>query len=165
MPHKCSEGTGSLQVNDLATLVTPELEPPGCVNPRCVGCGPDNAHGLRLSFRTTDKGVSAIWSPTDLWESYPATVHGGIVTTVLDEAMSKAVIAMGWQAFTMDLRIRFHRVVRPGGLYLAEAQVMEKRKTKIVAEATLTSKGGVEHARAWATFLQVIDRHHPASSG
>jgi acyl-coenzyme A thioesterase PaaI-like protein len=158
MPHECTEGTVSLSVTPLATPVTPELKPPRCVNPRCVGCGPDNAHGLRLSFRTTEEGVSAIWSPTDQWESYPDTVHGGIVTTVLDEAMSKAVIGMGWQAFTVDLRVRFHRVVRPGRSYLAEARVIEKRKTKIVTEASLTSDGGVEHACAWATFLQVHGR-------
>ena len=99
-----------------------------------------------------------MWFPTDQWESHPATVHGGIVTTVLDEAMSKAVIAQGWQAFTMELRVRFHRVVRPGGFYEVSAHVVEKKKTKILTEARLTSKGGIEHARAWATFLQVRSR-------
>jgi acyl-coenzyme A thioesterase PaaI-like protein len=119
-----------------------------------VGCGPDNTHGLQLSFDARNKGVCAIWRPTQQWESYPETVHGGIVTTVLDEAMSKAVMARGWQAFTMDIRVRFHRVVRPGGFYVVEAHVIEKRKTRILTEATLRSNDGREHACAWATFLQ-----------
>jgi hypothetical protein len=32
----------------------------------------------------------------------------GIVATVLDEAMSQAIIAHGWQAFTAELRLRVH---------------------------------------------------------
>jgi len=131
------------------------LSPPPCLNPQCIGCGPENAHGLQLSFSATEEGVSAPWSPGHQWESFPETVHGGIVTTVLDEAMSKAVIAMGWRAFTVELRVRFHSMVRPGHLYVVTAKVQEKRKRKITAEARLASPGGVEHAHAWASFLEI----------
>ena len=134
---------------------------PPCLNPLCIGCGPENRHGLRLSFSATEDGVSAPWTPDEHWQSYPDTVHGGIVTTVLDEAMSKAVIAMGWRAFTVDLRVRFHSMVRPGHLYVVNARVVEKRKRKITAEASITSRGGMEHARGWATFLERPDTKAP----
>jgi hypothetical protein len=97
-----------------------EARKPACFNCRCIACGPDNEHGLQLSFQITDAGVSASWVPTEDWASYPDTIHGGIVTTVLDEAMSKAVIATGIQAFTMELTVRFHQAVRPGRWYSVE---------------------------------------------
>jgi acyl-coenzyme A thioesterase PaaI-like protein len=125
------------------------------LNPGCIVCGSENAHGLRINFKPTDEGVSASWSPTEDWASFQGTIHGGIVSTVLDEAMSKAVMGMDWEAFTVELRIRFRHVVRPGDLYAARAWVINKRRRRIQAEATLTSASGVEHAHAWATFLQV----------
>jgi acyl-coenzyme A thioesterase PaaI-like protein len=84
------------------------------LNSRCVVCGAENANGLRLRFETGSKGVRATWVPKRGWESFQGTVHGGIVTAVLDEAMSKAIIACGWEAFTVELGVRFRSRVSPG---------------------------------------------------
>lgn len=123
----------------------------------CIACGPDNPHGLKLEFQTNKAGVGASWTPEEDWASYPGTVHGGAITMVLDEAMSKAIIAMGSQAFTVDLKVRFHHAVQPGGSYSVRAWVVEKRKRRIRAEANLVSGSGLVHAKAWATFLQKSD--------
>ncbi len=41
-------------------------------------------------------------------------MHGGIISTVLDEAMSKAVAAMNYEALTGELRVRFRHHVTAG---------------------------------------------------
>jgi acyl-coenzyme A thioesterase PaaI-like protein len=123
------------------------------LNPNCVVCGAQNPGGLRLTFQEALDGVHAAWVPTEGWESFRGTVHGGIITTVLDEAMSKAVIACNWEALTVDLRIRFRGRVAPGESLRVHGWVVAKQRRKILTEATLVSSSGAERAHAWAAFL------------
>jgi hypothetical protein len=87
------------------------------------------------------------------WESFQGTIHGGIVTTVLDEAMSKAIIAREWEAPTAELRVRFRGRVSPGERLHIQGWVIEKQRRRILTEATITTTAGEERAHAWATFL------------
>ena len=80
--------------------------------PVCFACGNSNANGLKLQFRVDDDGsVIADWTPADIWEGYQGIIHGGIVSTVLDEAMSKAVAAAAKPALTCHLEVRLRRPV------------------------------------------------------
>lgn len=99
--------------------------------------------------------MEAAWIPAEGWESFRGTVHGGIVSTVLDEAMSKAVIARDWEALTVDLRVRFRTRVTPGERLQVRGWVVERHKRKIVAEATLVTASGVERAHGWGVFLML----------
>ncbi len=106
---------GSRAVEGLnQTSVLPFSRRHASLNPHCVVCGADNPRGLQLEFQGGPNGVDAAWIPTEEWESFQGIVHGGIITTVLDEAMSKAVIARNWEALTVDLRVRFRGRVTPG---------------------------------------------------
>ncbi len=123
------------------------------LNPNCVVCGVRNPRGLRLTFQEGLNGVHSLWVPAEGWESFQGTVHGGIITAVLDEAMSKAVIARNWEALTVDLRVRFHGRVTPGENLRVHGWVVEKQRRRILTEATLINGTGVERAHAWAKFL------------
>ena len=120
----------------------------------CVVCGPDNPNGLRIRYETGDDGgVAAEWIPARRWEGFEGVIHGGIVSTVLDEAMSKAVAASGCEALTAELRVRFRRPVNSGETYAIRGWIVERRKRRITAEAALTGPDRAEHAHAWAVFL------------
>jgi acyl-coenzyme A thioesterase PaaI-like protein len=124
------------------------------LNTACVVCGPENPAGLRLNFNCSPDEATAEWRPTRAWESFQGVIHGGIVTAVLDEAMSKAIIARHCEALTAELRVRFRRRVSPGaGVLRVRGWVVERRKRRILAEAALTSPSGEEYAHAWAAFL------------
>lgn len=70
----------------------------------CFACGPDHPHGLKLRLRADGHGsVMANWIPRKEWEGYQGIIHGGVVATVLDEAMCKAVAAAAEPAFTCRL--------------------------------------------------------------
>ena len=122
--------------------------------PACVVCGSTNPKGLGISFRQCPCGVCADWIPTGDCESFKGTIHGGIITTVLDEAMSKDIIARNWEASTSELRVRFRGRVSPGETLHTRGGVIEKQKRKILTEATIATIGGEERAHAWATFLE-----------
>jgi hypothetical protein len=82
---------------------------------RCIVCGPENPHGLRIHYmRERDGAITAEWRPTESWEGFEGIVHGGIVSTVLDEAMSKAVAAMNCEALTGELKVGSGAMSRRG---------------------------------------------------
>ena len=122
----------------------------------CFACGPDNPHGLRLRFATGETGESVTaWVPEAFTEGFRGIVHGGVVSTVLDEAMSKAVAAAGLPALTAELRVRLRRHVAPRCTVWVRGWIMSQTGRLIKTEATLTDAEGTELAHAWASFLTV----------
>lgn len=137
-----------------ATITTPVRSLRAQVQSRCVVCGRDHPHGLRIHYDTAGDGaVSAAWTPTPDWEGFRGIVHGGIVSTVLDETMSKAVAATGCEALTGELRVRFRRCVTSGERLQVRGWIVRRTKRLIETEATLSAPDGKERAHAWATFL------------
>lgn len=131
---------------------------------RCIACGPDHPHGLRLKFHAGPDGVAeAEWTPTADWEGFEGIIHGGVVSTVLDEAMAKAVVARHSHALTGELRVRFHTHVEPGARYIIRGWVAEQKKRLLKTEAALLAAGGGECAHAWAMFVELPRRRGDAA--
>ena len=123
----------------------------------CFACGARHPNGLKLQFHVNGHGsVTADWTPSNSWEGFQGIIHGGIVSTVLDEAMSKAVAAAAKPAFTCHLEVRLRRPVAPGEPLVVRAWVVKKRKRYVRVEAELRDRLSVERAHAWATFLEVL---------
>jgi acyl-coenzyme A thioesterase PaaI-like protein len=120
----------------------------------CFVCGADNPRGLHLSYEITPDGASlAIWRPEVDHEGYSGIVHGGLVSTVLDEAMSKAVAGAGGKAFTAEMRVRYRRHVASDGTFHVRGWVTARNKRLWKTEAQVCAPDGTEHAHAWASFL------------
>lgn len=121
----------------------------------CFACGTDNLRGLHLEFRLReDEGMVAEWTPDSDLEGYPGIVHGGIVSTVLDEAMAKIVAANEGKALTAEMRVRFRRQAPSGQVAHIRGWIESQNKRMINAEAELTAQDGTELAHAWGTFLR-----------
>ena len=61
----------------------------------CFGCGDDNPIGLHLRFAADGDGVKASFVPGPEHQGFGDVVHGGIISTVLDEAMAWATATPG----------------------------------------------------------------------
>jgi hypothetical protein len=127
------------------------------LNPACVVCGQENPCGLHLEFQTDGDVSLAHWTASAGWESFKGVIHGGVICAVLDEAMSQAIIAAGYEALTAEMKIRFRKKVGVNDVLSVRGWVVSVQKRKIVAEGSLTSADGVEKAHAWATFLATSD--------
>ncbi|MGC9197829.1 MAG: PaaI family thioesterase [Acidobacteriaceae bacterium] len=122
----------------------------------CFVCGCENPHGLRLQFEMGKSGESfAEWSPGEFTEGFRGIVHGGIICTVLDEAMSKAVAAAGHPALTAELRVRLRHHVAPHQTFRVRGWIESCVKRLVKTEAEITDADGTEFAHAWASFLMV----------
>jgi acyl-coenzyme A thioesterase PaaI-like protein len=115
--------------------------------PGCLVCGRDNPRGLKLSSHVDPNNgvVKVTFVPTKEMIGFEHLVHGGIVATVMDEAM---VWAATWQGKRVgvcgELSIRFRRGARVGETLLVEARVEFSRPKLIQAAATMrTPSGGV----------------------
>jgi acyl-coenzyme A thioesterase PaaI-like protein len=140
----------------LQTLVSsePEIRLGARAQSSCFACGPDNPRGLHLNFQKSKAGeMVAEWIPEPELEGFQGIVHGGIVSTVLDEAMSKVVAKSGVKSLTAELRVRFRQQVTSGKMICVRGWIDSQSKRMTKAEAVLASSDGTELAHAWATFL------------
>ena len=123
----------------------------------CFACGSDNKRGLLLKFRVDPDGsATASWVPGSEWEGPRGIVHGGIVTTLLDEA--KAVAVTGCKTMTAELRVRFGQYAEAGERLQVRDWVVRHKARLIETEALLAAADGSERAHAWAKFLVVVKR-------
>ena len=122
----------------------------------CFGCGRLNPFGLKLTFYRSQEGVLAPFTPEQRHEGYTGVVHGGIVTTVLDEVMAWALYAEEIWAVTGDLRVRFRRPVAVGVPTIASAQIVSSRsRTVEVAGSLVDAASDRLLAEATGTFVRV----------
>jgi len=122
----------------------------------CVVCGVDNATGFQITFTTEAPGrISALWTPTVRYEGFIGLVHGGMLATVLDEAMAKAVVSLGLEALTGELRVRFRHYVASGEPVRITGWVVSHRRRLLNVEAALCTLDGEERCHAWGVFAIV----------
>ena len=79
----------------------------------CFGCGPENETGLQLKFKLnqeTQRFVCRFKLPAR-FEGPPSHAHGGIIATILDEAMGKVSKLRGITAVTGQMSVTYLRPV------------------------------------------------------
>jgi uncharacterized protein (TIGR00369 family) len=81
----------------------------------CFGCGRENAAGLRLEFETLPDGrLRTRFRPRDIHGGWEGVFHGGLMATLLDEAMMAYLYRNGIDAATAELTVRYREPVRIG---------------------------------------------------
>lgn len=121
----------------------------------CFGCGERNPIGLKLAFFRDGDAVEAAFTPRPEHEGYAGLVHGGIISALLDEAMSWAVIASGRLAVTAQMSLRFRRPVEVGTPVRVRGRVIEERGRIVEARGELVDSDGAVLAEASGTFVRV----------
>jgi acyl-coenzyme A thioesterase PaaI-like protein len=92
---------------------TPGLNGEQTQHERCWVCGASRADGLRLKFsKDADGTVLTEFGCPERYAGYPGVLHGGMVTTLLDAAMTHCLFALHEVAMTADLHVRFRAPVR-----------------------------------------------------
>jgi uncharacterized protein (TIGR00369 family) len=77
-------------------------------HPQCLVCGSANPLGMKLKFRVqSDGSVVALFPCREALQSYPETLHGGVISALLDAAMTNALFSIGVVALTAELTVRF----------------------------------------------------------
>lgn len=115
----------------------------------CFVCGAQNPHGLRLRFRREGAEVRSDFIPSIAQAGYREIVHGGIISTVLDEALFwAAATAMRRFCLAVELNVRFSRKVSVGETYLIVARFSADRGRVWESSGELLEASGAVCARA-----------------
>ena len=120
----------------------------------CFACGSDNPYGLGMQFRIEGGVAVADFTPAPHHQGYPGLVHGGVVATILDEAMGWAAYGGGDWSMTGRLRMRFRLPVPLGRPLRVEGRVTKVRKRFLEVRARLLMDGRLL-VEADGVFLRV----------
>src|SRR5574344_71215 len=116
----------------------------------CLLCGDKNPIGLKLKFETLpDLSVKTEFASKFMFEGYKGFLHGGVIASLIDSAMTNCLFAHNVAAFTAELTLKYKQPVRCGGkvsvsakllkdydpLYIVAAQVEQNGQVAVTAEA------------------------------
>jgi len=127
---------------------------------RCFGCGPANPAGLHLEFMLAEDGtvVCAATIP-DTFEGPRGYLHCGIIATLLDETMSKAIRSHNLVAMTRHMEVDYQRTVPSGKPIRIDGRVYHHEGRKHWAEARILDHAGTLLAQSKGLFIEVRPRH------
>jgi uncharacterized protein (TIGR00369 family) len=123
----------------------------------CFGCGPDNVEGMRLTF-TLDESRSTFVCRVKLSDRYvgpPGHAHGGVIATMLDEAMGKVNKLRHVVALTKSMTVQYLRPVPLGKLIVIEGRERRVRGRVHTNVAEIRNEQGTLLARSIGKFIAI----------
>ncbi len=111
----------------------------------CFVCGLENVHGLQLAFyREGDDSIVVNYTVPERFQGYPGVVHGGIVTTMLDEILGRVFMFDDPNRFmfTAKLTTRYRHPVPIGEPLKMVGSVVKDRGRIAEAKAELFGPDG-----------------------
>lgn len=123
----------------------------------CAVCGIDNHFGVNARFYETRTGeIIGVFSAKDQHQGFPLRMHGGIISSVLDEAMGRTLNIDHpdeWSV-TVDLRVRFKKPV-PLNTEIKVVAKLDKENRKIFeARGEVFLPDGSVAAEGWGKFFR-----------
>lgn len=109
----------------------------------CFVCGIDNPRGFALKFRRENGHVFTRVTLPEWTVGFRDTAHGGIVATLLDEAMSWAATCHAQApTATAEMTVRFRQPTPVNRELRLEAEVVKARGALLFVEARLLEPDG-----------------------
>ena len=126
----------------------------------CFVCGPDNPQGLHLTFTIDHEKITttAHVQLTRLHEGPPGYIHGGIIATLMDEAMSKLNRPLNVLAMTRHMEVDY---LRPASLHQPLVLIgthLSRKGRKLYHKAELQLPDGTVLAHAKGLFIALDEK-------
>ncbi len=121
----------------------------------CFACGLDNPYGLKLDFRIEGDCFMTETTLAREYQSYTGVAHGGIVSTLLDEAMGGYLVALGEKAVTGRLSVRYRHPTPIGETLKIEGKIESRRSRFVTMKATVALADGTVTAEGKADMVVV----------
>lgn len=122
----------------------------------CFACGQENPIGLKLSFRKEKEIVTTEFTPHKLLQGWTGFVHGGIISCLLDEAMSYAAYLNGISCITARMQVRLKRLVQVDEPLVITGAITRRTRKLVETRGVISLKDGTTVAEGTATMF-IID--------
>jgi acyl-coenzyme A thioesterase PaaI-like protein len=126
----------------------------------CFVCEPKNAAGMQLPFEHDDEldAVVCEFTLDGRFSGAPKLVHGGVLLSILDEAMAWATIAIaGRFAVTEETTSRFKRPVKLDRAHRCEARVASFEGDRITTTGVILDRFDQVCVESEATFRVLME--------
>ena len=116
----------------------------------CFGCGVNNPMGLKLKFTKDGETLITEFTPDKMHQGWPGLLHGGIVATLMDEAMSNAAYATGKTCLTAEMQLRQRKPIDIDETLVITAWITRSRSKVIETAGKICLKDGTVVAESTA---------------
>jgi acyl-coenzyme A thioesterase PaaI-like protein len=105
----------------------------------CFVCGKDNPKGFKIQVRYLEAEMAA---ETELslpreFQGWADVIHGGILSTMLDELMAHAVWHFAGPGVTLSMEVRFHQPLKPDEPILVRGVLHTQNGSRRLAEGEI----------------------------
>jgi len=128
----------------------------------CIVCGRDNPMSLGLQLRVNSENgvVSVEFTPREQHIGLQGVVHGGVIATVVDEAMVWAATWAGRRFCVCgEMSIRFRHSAAVGQPLLITARVASKR-AKLIQTSAEVRQGDAIIGSATGKYVPLSEERH-----
>ena len=121
----------------------------------CYVCGLQNPLGFQLDLTEDQQRVETRFRFKPEHCGFPGVVHGGQITTILDELMAWAVgVSTRQFAYCAELSVRFVRPIAPGVEIIGRGELLENKRGRLfLVSARLLNASDELFAEANGKFL------------
>jgi acyl-coenzyme A thioesterase PaaI-like protein len=124
------------------------------VHANCLLCGSKNPWSQQIKFYPSKDGwIYGEFQANPRLQGYDGILHGGVITSLLDSAMTHCLFHRGIQAVTGDLHVRFLHSVPCDSFLSMRASILSASSSLYKVHAELICKEQVM-ARAEAKFVR-----------
>ena len=126
----------------------------------CFACGKDNPDGMKLKFEIDTEKQQALCHlrVPRRYQGPPGHVHGGIIATILDEAMGKVNKLRQVVALTSEITINYLKPVPLNQPLRVESREVKVKGRRHINMAEILNQKGEVLARGRGLFI-AIDPH------
>jgi acyl-coenzyme A thioesterase PaaI-like protein len=123
----------------------------------CFVCGDRNTRGLNIKFHFDGHQVVARVTAERAFEGYRNIYHGGIISTVLDEVMIKAILAEDIFAVTAEMTVKFKEPVQIGDDLTFTGRVIARKGRLFFTKGEVVGRDGLVYASATGKYIRARD--------
>lgn len=110
--------------------------------------------------------VYAEYRPREEEQGFPGVVHGGLLTTMLDELIGRTAIASDMWCMTAKLEIRFRKPVPVGAPLKLKGQITKMNGRLLEGRGEIRLEDGTLAVEASGTYVRIpedqLDRYKSA---
>ena len=127
--------------------------------PNCFVCGEKNQSGLRARFYWDGHEARTTVVTTDAFEGYRGILHGGVISSLLDEVMIKAVLAQEHFVVTAEMSVRFLQPARVGETLNFVGRIIRNRGRVFFTYGEAMRENGAVIATASGKYIDAARLH------
>jgi acyl-coenzyme A thioesterase PaaI-like protein len=135
---------------------------------QCFVCGQDNHDGLKTVYRQEGEFIVTEFTGDKKHQGFPGYVHGGLLSTLLDETMGRTALFSRTWVMTGKLEVRYRTPAPIEQRLTIRAWLTRGRRDSFESRGEVTLDDGTVLAEGRGLFIRVPDdvrelaaREHP----